>query len=116
MSQPNRPACPVEDAIALLTGKWRLMILFRLGEGPQRFNALQRALSPVTQKVLTANLRRLETDGLIWRKSANTIPPEVSYGLADRGAALAPVFAELAKWRLNSRDLGLVDPRNSEQS
>lgn len=100
--------CPVEDALRLLTGKWRLLVLFRLGEGPQRFNALQRALSPVTQKVLTATLRGLEGDGLIWRKSANTIPPEVTYGLTERGMALAPVFLELGRWRLGGT--GQVPP------
>lgn len=94
--------CPVEEALRILTGKWRLMIVFRLGDGPQRFNALQRALSPVTQKVLSASLRGLETDGLVWRKSAMTIPPEVTYGLTDRGAALAPVFDALGHWRMNA--------------
>jgi len=96
------PHCPVEEALRLLTGKWRLLILFRLSQGPQRFNALQRALSPVTQKVLTASLRRLETDGLVWRRSAMTVPPEVAYGLTDRGAALGPVFEVLGQWRLGS--------------
>lgn len=97
------PACPVEDAVRLLTGKWRLMVLFRLGEGPQRFGALQRAVGPVTQKVLTATLRGLEADGLVWRRSENTVPPHVTYGLAAEGAALAPVFDALARWRLGAR-------------
>lgn len=96
--------CPVEDALRLLTGKWRLLVLFRLGQGPQRFTALQRALAPVTQKVLTTTLRGLEDDALIWRKSANTIPPEVTYGLTDRGSALAPVFQALGQWRMAGTD------------
>ena len=102
MKVHSSPDCPVLEALRILTGKWRLMILFRLGDGPQRFNALQRALSPVTQKVLTASLRGLETDGLVWRKSAMTIPPEVTYGLTARGAALAPVFDALGHWRMNA--------------
>ena len=104
MTVPALENCPVEDALRILTGKWRLLVLFRLGEEPQRFNALQRALSPVTQKVLTAALRRLEADGLVWRKSANTIPPEVSYGLTERGADLAPVFDALGRWRLGGAE------------
>ena len=92
--------CPVEEALSLLTGKWRLLAIFHLGRGPMRFNALQRALSPVTQKVLTTTLRRLEADGLIWRRVEATVPPHVTYGLTGRGAALAPVFDALAVWRM----------------
>ncbi len=102
MPAPSPIVCPVEDALRLLTGKWRLLVLFRLGEGPQRFNALQRTLAPVTQKVLTATLRGLEADGLVWRKSAGTVPPEVAYGLTERGAALTPVFEALGQWRARS--------------
>lgn len=104
MTGPELEGCPVEGALRILAGKWRLLVLFRLGEGPQRFNALQRAMSPVTQKVLTTTLRALEADGLIWRRSANTIPPEVTYGLTERGAALAPVFDALGRWRLGGAE------------
>jgi len=92
--------CPVEQALRLLTGKWSLIVLFRLADGPQRFNALQRALAPVTQKVLTASLRGLEEDGLVWRQSAGTVPPQVTYGLTEHGAELAPVFEALGRWRI----------------
>ena len=92
--------CPVEAALALLTGKWRLIAIFRLGQGPMRFNALQRALAPVTQKVLTAALRGLEADGLVWRRVEAVVPPNVTYGLTERGAALAPVFDALALWHM----------------
>lgn len=92
--------CPVEDALRLLSGKWRLLTLFHLGRGPQRFNALQRQMAPVTQKVLTTTLRTLEADGLAWRRSEASVPPRVTYGLTEQGAALAPVFDALARWRL----------------
>ncbi len=95
--------CPVEDALRLLSGKWRLLVIFRLLDGPLRFNALQRRLAPVTQKVLTAALRGLEANGLVWRRSEATVPPHVTYGLTDRALALAPVFDALAAWRLGGR-------------
>jgi DNA-binding HxlR family transcriptional regulator len=104
-AQPSAPSpidCPVEAALRLLSGKWRLLVLFRLADGPQRFNALQRALAPVTQKVLTATLRGLEDDGLVWRRSEQSVPPHVTYGLTAKGAALAPVFDALASWRLQA--------------
>jgi len=104
---PPNPAfgpdhCPVEEALRLLSGKWRMLVLFRLEQGPLRFNALQRSLSPVTQKVLTTTLRALEADGLIWREVAQTVPPHVSYGLTSGATALSPVFAALAEWRLGA--------------
>jgi DNA-binding HxlR family transcriptional regulator len=100
MSDSALPDCPVEDALRLLTGKWRLLLIFRLLDGPLRFNALQRSLAPVTQKVLTATLRSLESDGLVWRRVEAMVPPHVTYGLTDRARALAPVFDALARWRL----------------
>lgn len=90
--------CPVERTLRILTGKWRLFVLFRLEGGPMRFNALQRSLPPVTQRVLTATLRGLEEDGLIWRRSAGSVPPSVDYGLTERGAALAPVWRAMGEW------------------
>jgi len=95
--------CPVEEGVRLLTGKWRMLVLFRLEGGPMRFNALQRSLAPVTQKVLTATLRGLEADGLVWRRSAGSVPPSVEYGLTDEARSLAPVFVALAEWRLGQR-------------
>ena len=101
---PGPPGCPVEEGITLLAGRWRMMVLFRLAEGPARFAALRRALGeaggrPVTPKVLTQALRGLEADGLVWRRVAPTVPPQVTYGLTPEGEALAPVFAALAAWR-----------------
>lgn len=91
--------CPVEGAVRLLTGKWRLLVIFHLLGGPRRFNALARDLRPVTQKVLTAALRGLEADGLAWRRVEGTVPPHVTYGLTERAEALRPVFDALAAWR-----------------
>lgn len=90
--------CPVERTLRMLSGKWRLFVLFRLEGGPMRFNALRRSLRPITQRVLTATLRGLEDDGLVWRKSAGTVPPRVEYGLTAHGAALAPVWRAMGDW------------------
>lgn len=100
----GRQNCPVEQTLALLSGKWRLMVLFRLGQGTMRFNALARSLSPISQRVLATTLRGLEDDSLIWRKVHETVPPHVDYGLTARGAALAPVFEAMAAWRLGAGD------------
>ena len=74
-------------------------MLFRLGaSGASRWGALRRSLAPVTPRVLTATLRGLEEDGLVWRRAEAVVPPAVTYGLTERGAALAPVFEAMAAW------------------
>ena len=93
----------MERTLRLLDGRWRLMVIFRLAQGPVRWGALRRSLAPVTPRVLTATLRGLEDDGLVWRRSAGTVPPAVSYGLTERGAALSPVFDAMAAWALEDR-------------
>ena len=90
--------CPVDRTLRLLAGKWRLMVVFRLERGEMRFNALQRSLAPVTQRVLAATLRGLEADGLVWREVRGDVPPHVAYGLTPAGGALAPVFAAMGAW------------------
>lgn len=97
----DRANCPVERTLARLSGKWRLMILFRLGTGPVRFNALQRSLSPVSPRVLAQELRDLEADGLVWRRATGDVPPEVHYGLTPRGEALGPVFEAMMRWSMD---------------
>jgi DNA-binding HxlR family transcriptional regulator len=92
------PDCPVSHALNLLSGKWRALALFRLMEGEMRFNALARALAPVSPRVLAVTLRELEAEGLVWRCARQTVPPHVDYGLTPRGAALAPVFRALGDW------------------
>lgn len=77
------------------------MVLFRLNDGPMRFNALARSLAPISPRILTHTLRDLEAEGLVWRRSKDSVPPHVSYGLTEDGEALAPIFDELAKWWLN---------------
>ncbi|MGR3541344.1 MAG: winged helix-turn-helix transcriptional regulator [Hasllibacter sp.] len=95
---PDPDDCPVRRTVDLLSGRWRLLVLFHLGGEDMRWGALRRALAPITPRVLTATLRGLEADGLVWRRQAATVPPEVAYGLTDRGKALAPVFDAMAAW------------------
>ncbi len=95
---PCAEDCPVDRTLRLLAGKWRLMVVFRLEAGEMRFNALQRSLAPVTQRVLAATLRGLAEDGLVWREVRGTVPPHVAYGLTPAGEALAPVFGAMGAW------------------
>jgi DNA-binding HxlR family transcriptional regulator len=87
-----------QDAIELVSDKWRIPILHVLAAGPQRAGELQRAVHEVSSKVLTQTLRRMERDGLISRKVASVIPPRVEYSLTPLGRSVIVPLRELCLW------------------
>ena len=76
------------ETISISGGKWTILVVRRLGEGKQRFNALRRRLSGISQKTLTTTLRGLERDGFVERTFFPTIPPRVEYELTGPGLEL----------------------------
>lgn len=92
------PACPVATAVALIGGKWKLLILRNLKARPWRFNELQRDLDGVSQKVLTDSLRQMIADGLVYRRDYNELPPRVEYGLTELGEEMLPIIDALAEF------------------
>ena len=92
------PPCPVETTLLLIGNKWKVLVLRDLMAGPLRFTALKQRMGGVTQKVLTAILRSMVDDGLVWRKAYAEVPPRVEYGLTDLGRSLAPVLDSLSEW------------------
>lgn len=90
--------CPVEVSLDVIGGKWKGVIVFHLLQGTQRFNQLQRLLPGISQRVLTKQLRELESHGLVVRTVHPVVPPHVDYALSDLGRQLAPVIAELKVW------------------
>ena len=85
-------------ALDVLSGKWKLEILWHLSLGTKRFGALRRELPGITQHMLTARLRELEAAGLIRRKVYAEVPPKVEYSLGRAAAELAPMFAAALDW------------------
>ena len=92
------PVCPVATAVALVGGKWKLLILRNLRSRPWRFNALQRDLEGISQKVLTDSLRQMMDDGLVYRLDYQELPPRVEYGLTDLGKEMLPIIDALANF------------------
>ena len=89
------PACPVATAVALIGGKWKLLILRNLKSRPWRFNE-QRDLDGISQKVLTDSLRQMIDDGLAYRRDFGEMPPKVEYGLTALGRQMLPIIDALA--------------------
>ncbi len=97
-SQAVDEQCPVEVGLNILSGKWKLKILWHLSSGTIRFNELQRVLGNITTKTLTQQLRELEEQGIITRKVFPEIPPKVEYSLSELGTTLQPILAQLCSW------------------
>lgn len=91
-------ACAVEAFLDVLGGRWKGMILFHLLSGTKRFGELRKLLPPVTQRMLTAQLRELEADHILERKVYPQVPPKVEYTLTPIGQRLGPAVLVMAEW------------------
>jgi DNA-binding HxlR family transcriptional regulator len=89
---------PAELALRVMAGRWKVLIVRELSSGQRRFSALRRSLVGVSHKVLTAQLRELESDGVVDRRVFAQVPPRVEYGLTERGRALLPLLEGLHAW------------------
>ena len=96
--QKELPACPVETTLTLIGNKWKVLILRDLMGGTKRFGELKRSLGNVTQKVLTAQLRDMEENGLVHRQVYAEVPPRVEYSLTDLGKSLKLVLDAMWAW------------------
>ena len=94
----------VSEPLKLIGGKWKIAILHALSMGPIRFGQLKRNLSPITQQMLTKQLRELEKDNLINRKVFDVVPPKVEYSLTEFGWTFEPVLVALCKWDLGNQE------------
>ena len=92
------PACPVETTLTLIGDKWKVLILRDLITGTKRFGELKKSIGTVSQKVLTAQLRDMEKNGLVHREVYAEVPPRVEYSLTDLGKSLKPILDSMVVW------------------
>jgi DNA-binding HxlR family transcriptional regulator len=96
---PVTAAQGVEDALKVIEGRWKLLILFHLfGGHVLRFSDLERAIPDISQKMLAQQLRQLEADGMVHRIVHPQVPPKVEYRLTDWGQSLCPALDSLLTW------------------
>ncbi len=103
--------CPVQATINVLSGKWKVQILWHLSFKALRFAELRKKLKLVSDKVLTDQLRQLEGDRLISRTTGNTVPPQVTYALTAEGERLVPMMESLCDWGSEHFDMVPSLPR-----
>ncbi len=89
---------PLLNAINVIEGKWKIIILYKLYDQTLRFGELKKSIPKITQKMLTQKLRELEVDGLITRLAYNEIPPKVEYSLTEHARELGPILCQLGDW------------------
>ena len=92
------PACPVETTLTLIGDKWKVLILRDLLTGTKRFGELKKSVGNVSQKVLTAQLRAMEQNGLLIRTVYAQVPPRVEYTLTELGKSLHPILDAMLNW------------------
>ncbi|PZT87898.1 MAG: transcriptional regulator [Gordonia sp. (in: high G+C Gram-positive bacteria)] len=106
--------CPVEVAVAVLGGSWKMTIVKHLTEGTLRFGELGRAVGAVTPRVLARQLRELEADGIVLRTVYSQVPPKVEYSLTPLGETLASMVRALNDW--GASYLGQVSARTEPEA
>ncbi|MCP2730345.1 winged helix-turn-helix transcriptional regulator [Limnofasciculus baicalensis] len=100
----ERANCPVERTLEVIGGRWKVLILRELFGGIKRFGQLHRALSGITQKMLTQQLREMESDGIVHREVYLQVPPKVEYSLTPLGESLKPIIQSMHEWGIRHLD------------
>lgn len=108
MSKPNHTEClsaivPVQDALNVLSGKWKLPILISVSSGNNRFKLIERSIPKITSKVLSNELKDLEEHQLIKRTVTDTYPVTINYTVTSYFPTLGPILKALKEWGENHR-------------
>lgn len=103
--------CPSREILGHLTSRWGVLVMIVLLDGTKRFSEIRREIEGVSERMLTETLKHLEHDGMLIRKSMNTVPPHVEYTLTDYGLQAGNRIKDLVDWVENSLD-GILTTHN----
>lgn len=96
--KPRTYGCGLEAALAVVGGKWKPIVLWQLAQGSKRFGVLRRAVTGISEKMLSQQLREMESDGIVVRNDFQEIPPRVEYSLTEFGVSLGLALRPLCEW------------------
>lgn len=99
----DEPVCGLDVALAVMSGKWKPLILYHLRSGPKRFGDLKRLVDGISEKVLIQQLRELETADVLIRHDYQQVPPKVDYTITDFGMTLVEALMPLCDWGTENR-------------
>lgn len=94
----NCSKCPLTQALGVIGGKWKPLIIYQLEHSKKRFGQLDVVIPGISRKVLTTQLNELVEDQLIVRTAYAESPPRVEYSLTEKGKELLPILNSIAKW------------------
>lgn len=111
------PNCPIRNVLSRVGDKWSLLVLHTLEQSaePVRFNALQRALPDISQKVLTTTLRTLEEDGFVVRTVYAEVPPRVDYQLTERAQSFMQACTPMIQWAVANLEDIVADRKRKKK-
>ena len=96
---PCTDACPLQHAMEMIGGKWKLPILCSLAvDGSTRYNDLKRKMNGISNTMLAKSLKEMEDDGLVTRMEYVEVPIRVEYEITEKAKALGPILVQLAQW------------------
>lgn len=98
VSKKEPSACPIDAMLAVIDGRWKGTILWRLTDGPLRTSELRRSIPDITEKMLSRHLQDLVRDGILIRHQENIVPPCVRYSISKYGWTLVPVLESICAW------------------
>ena len=117
MDEPTLPDCrALADVLARVGDKWTVMVVGALSGGPMRYNAIQRRIEGISQRMLTLTLKGLEQDGFITRTLHPVIPPRVDYELTELGQSLLGPISILFEWVKTHQGAILAARAKSQQA
>jgi len=108
--------CQARVAVDLISGRWPMVVLYALSDGPGRPGELRRQIGGISQKVLTETLRRLEHNGLVERRRYAEAPPRVEYSLTPAGEDLLVPIHALGDWAAEHAEAVLTARQSSDQA
>ena len=91
-------SCPSRQILQHLTNRWGVLVMIVLATGTKRFSEIRRDIEGISERMLTQTLQQLEQDGMVHRKSFNTVPPHVEYSLTEYGQTASIKLADLVDW------------------
>lgn len=90
--------CALDVTMSFIGGKWKTIVLWYLRKGNKRFGELKKLIPPITEKMLSLQLKELERDNIVKRTIYPEVPPRVEYELTEEGKTLLPLLEEIAAW------------------
>lgn len=95
IDQNKSPACPIRSTLALVGGKWKLLVIYQLAEGPLRLSQLRQRIPDISEKMLVETLKVLVQDQLVHRENFGEVPPRVEYSLTIQGQTALPLMESM---------------------